>query len=116
MHKWWRDRLKSFVKNIDSEDEWRQLSWKIASVQAVPWASENFHEMNGLPSKKLIADTVKAISKGKIFVIMRQRTYWEDVLKGQDCKIIYTKSLISSYLTNGNLDSADFKKLKSLLT
>ena len=116
MHKWWRDRLKSFVKNINSEDEWRQLSWKIASVQAVPWASENFHEMNGLPSKKLIADTVKAISKGKIFVIMRQRTYWEDVLKGQDCKIIYTKRPISSYLTNGNLDPVDFKKLKSILT
>jgi len=116
MHKWWRDRLKSFVKNIDSEDEWRQLSWKIASVQAVPWATEKFHEMNRLPSKKLIAETVKAISKGKIFVIMRQRRYWEEVLKGQNCKIIYTKSSISSYLTNANLDSVDFKKLKSLLT
>ena len=59
---WWRKRLNAFVKDINSEYEWRNLSWKVASIQAVPWASEEFHEMNGLPSKKIIEDLVKNLA------------------------------------------------------
>ena len=117
MHGWWRKRLKSFIRDIDSKEEWRQLSLKIASVQAVPWASEQFHEMNGLPSKEIIANLVKELSNDKYFVVMRQRSYWSEILMGRSKeKIMLTKNPRCSYLSEGNMDSADFKKLKSLLT
>lgn len=117
MHGWWRKRLKSFVRDIDSEEEWRQLSLKIASVQAVPWASEQFHEMNGLPSKAMIANLVKELSNDKYFIVMRQRSYWSEILMNRSKEqIMFTKNPRCSYLSEGNMDSADFKKLKSLLS
>ena len=117
MHGWWRKRLKSFVRNIDSEEEWRQLSLKVASVQAVPWASEQFHEINGLPSKEIIANLVKELSDEKYFVIMRQRSYWSEILMNRSKEqIMLTKNPRCSYLSEGNMGSVDFKKLYSLLT
>ena len=117
MHGWWRKRLNSFVRDIDSEEEWRLLSLKIASVQAVPWASEQFHEINGLPSKEIIANLVKELSDEKYFVIMRQRSYWSEILMNRSKEqIMLTKNPRCSYLSEGNMGSVDFKKLYSLLT
>jgi hypothetical protein len=115
MHKWWRARLSAFVNHQESEDEWRKLSLKIAAYQAVPWASESFHEMNRLPSKQLSAATLKTLGDGKIFVVMRQKNYWREILDGVNCKVIYTNNPLSSYLTAGNMDINDFELLKSTL-
>jgi hypothetical protein len=116
MHQWWRARLSAFVNDQESEDEWRKLSLNIAAYQAVPWASESFHEMNRLPSKQLSAATLKTLGDGKIFVVMRQKKYWREILDGVNCKVIYTNNPLSSYLTAGNMDINDFELLKSTLS
>lgn len=105
MHGWWRPRLRAFIDD-DSETSWMELSNKLASVQAVPWASTSFHDANRLPSKKLLAHTVRRLAymdPAKIFVVVRQRRYWDSVLSESNARVIYTKSPMCSYITEGNI-------------
>ena len=105
MYGWWRPRLKNFINNINDEDEWQELSWKVASFQTIAWASVNFHECNQLPSKKLMAETLQYLAKKRndvVFVVMRNRGYWSKVLNGIDVKTVYIKNPRCSFLTQNN--------------
>lgn len=119
MHGWWRPRLKLFVNNINDENEWKQLSWKIASFQAVAWASVNFHECNQLPSKKLMAETLRDLARKRsdvVLVVMRNKAYWTNVLHGIDVKTVYIKNPRCSFLTPNNMrDDSDWALLESSL-
>jgi hypothetical protein len=106
MHGWWRPRLKNFINNIHDEDEWKELSWKVASFQTVAWASVNFHECNQLPSKKLMAETLRNLAKKRndvVFVVMRNKAYWSKVLCGINVRTIYIKNPRCSFLTPNNM-------------
>ena len=110
MHRWWRPRLRRFVKNLDDEGEWQRLSHKFASFQAVAWASERFHSCNSLPSKQLMADALQKLVRERsdvIFVVMRQRAYWSKLLHESGARVIHTKNARCSYLTQNNLLNQD---------
>lgn len=119
MHGWWRPRLKKFIKNIHDENEWKELSWKIASFQTVAWASVNFHECNQLPSKKLMAETLKNLAKKRndvVFVVMRNRAYWSKILNEVNVKTIHVKNPRCSFLTPNNMhDLSDWELLEASL-
>ena len=120
MRGWWRPRLRQFVKDENDEEEWRSLSHKVASFQAIAWASKNFHECNDLPSKKYmleIFDRVIEQNKNAIFVVIRQRAYWLDLLqKKKVTKIVLTRNPRCSYISKGNIETeAGWIKLKSVL-
>jgi hypothetical protein len=115
MRDWWRPRLRSFVSDYTSESEWQELSTKFSSFQAVAWASNKFHECNSLPSKKLMRDLLSEVIKSRTdltVVVMRQRTYWNSVLKDSNARILYTKNPICSYLTENNFyNKIDWKNI-----
>ena len=110
MHTWWRPRLRHFVSRQASEEEWRQLSHKVASFQAIAWASENFHECNSLPSKALLAVTLKKLARERpelLFVVMRQKAYWQSVLGDTGAKVILARNPRCSFISEGNIQSPD---------
>lgn len=119
MHGWWRPRLKHFIHNFNDEDEWKDLSWKVASFQSVAWASVNFHECNKLPSKKLMADTLRKLAKKRkdiVFVVMRNKAYWVKILDEINIKTIFIKNPRCSFLTRNNmLNTSDWDILESCL-
>lgn len=110
MHGWWRPRLRAFVTNDQNEEEWKALSHKIASFQTVAWASQRFHDANDLPSKGLMAQALTNIVNTRsdvLFVVMRNRKYWETLLSKTAGKVIYTKNPRCSYLTKNNMLKLD---------
>lgn len=107
MHGWWRPRLQSVMCANATEEQWRQLSYNVASFQAVPWASRNFHECKLLPSKRLLTETLRRLAVERpeiLFVVMRQRAYWDDVLRNLNVQIINTKNPRCSYISPGNFN------------
>jgi hypothetical protein len=120
MHSWWRPRLRHFIGNAEVEEEWRLLSHKVASFQAIAWASENFHECNSLPSKHLLALTLARLAQSRsdvLFVVMRQRAYWLNVLKGTGAKVVLAKNPRCSFISRGNLQSPnDWRLIVDALT
>jgi len=120
MQGWWRPRLRQFVLNESYEFEWQSISHKFASFQAVSWASEQFHEVNSLPSKQLMRETLHYIANEypqKIFVVMRQRKYWNSVLETCNAKhVIYTRSSRCSFVSKGNIDNeANWQLLRNTI-
>jgi hypothetical protein len=119
MRGWWRPRIRQFVKDEGNEEEWRSLSQKIASFQAIPWASRNFHECNRLPSKKYILEILEQViekNKNAIFVVVRQRAYWLELLEKKGARKVFTKTPRCSYISKGNIETeADWNLLKSVL-
>jgi hypothetical protein len=121
MHGWWRPRLRSFVNDYESEEEWKALSHKVASFQTIAWASQRFYDCSQLPSKGLMAQVLRDLIHNRsdvIFVVMRNKKYWEKMFAGTTGKVIYTKNPRCSYLTKNNLtDSSDWHLLiDNLLT
>jgi hypothetical protein len=119
LYGWWRPRLKQFINNVDDEDEWKDLSWKVASFQSVAWASVNFHECDHLPSKKLMADALQKLATKRtdiIFVVMRNKAYWMKILDGINAKIVFIKNPRCSFLTRKNmLNTSDWNILETSL-
>jgi hypothetical protein len=120
MRGWWRPRLRQFVKDENDEEEWRSLSHKVASFQAIGWASRNFHECNDLPSKKYMLEILEQVieqNKNAIFVVIRQRAYWLELLQKKKVKeIVLTRNPRCSYISKGNIETeAGWIKLKSVL-
>lgn len=115
MHGWWRPRLRSLVRDHGDEQEWQRFSHKVASFQAIGWASQNFHECNSLPSKQLLADTLRKLASERpdlLFVVMRQRSYWQQILNSVGAEVITTKNPRCSYLSLGNFhDPEDWKRV-----
>lgn len=110
IHEWWRNRLRTLVDDPRDEEQWRELSGRMASLQVIPWASKKFHDANGLPSKMLMAQTVKALVEHdptKIFIVMRQRRFWEIALHDTPAALLYTKNSRASYVTERNLRGSD---------
>lgn len=120
MYEWWRPRLRYFISNHNDENEWRNLSNKVASFQAVSWASEKFHEANSLPSKILMLQSLRYLMESdpkKIFIVMRQSRYWHQVLQSaEQAQIIHTKNPLCSHLSERNLrGEGSWKRLVSVL-
>jgi hypothetical protein len=110
MQSWWRLRLRNFVSNAADEEEWRLLSHKVASFQAIAWASENFHDCNSLPSKHLLGLTLARLAQSRsdiIFLVMRQRAYWLNILKNTGAKVVLGKNPRCSFISKSNLQEPD---------
>lgn len=104
---WWRPRLKSFIKDQNKNDLWKQLSLKVASIQLIPWASRNFPPYK-LPSIELMIDTVKLLAeydKNKVFIVCRQRNIWDKALTGASNTKYFLRNARCSYITRNNLNN-----------
>lgn len=120
MRQWWRPRVRHFINDDTNEEEWQALSTKVASFQAVAWASQQFHEANRLPSKRLMYAVMRELITSfpdKIFIVMRQRPYWVSLLNECNAKnVIHTKNSRCSYISEGNVDSlSNWEMLRSHL-
>jgi len=119
MRGWWRPRLRHFIKDENDEEEWSSLSHKVASFQAIAWASKNFHECNDLPSKQYMAKTLEDVidkNSDVIFVVVRQRSYWSEILTRKKAYVVFTKNPRCSYISKGNMrNQTDWDRLQSVL-
>jgi hypothetical protein len=115
---WWRPRLKSFISDEQDEEEWKCLSNKIASYQAIAWASKNFYDCKNLPSKSVMAKILNSLARERpelVFIVMRQRSYWLNVLEGTEANIVFGKNPRCSYVTESNIIKIDdWNRIKAI--
>ena len=118
--KWWRPRIRRLLSNSDDNNLWHAMSLKMASFQTVAWASPRFHHCKRLPSKELQKSWLRSLAaerKDTLFVVMRNRAYWDSVLEKTPARRIYTRNPRCSYLTKNNFNTDyDWNVLSECLT
>ena len=114
---WYRKRFSTLLNDPEDENEWMQISNKIAMIQAIPWASKNDPCIE-VPSSSLMMDTVSELAKirnDSIFIIMRRKKFWVRALQKIDSsRIIYSRNPRCAHISEGNFGNG-WKKIKQLL-
>ena len=99
---WTLIRMRHLLKEFDP----KFLSQSIACAQLTPWASENFHGNEKLPSRNLILEAVKqSADRGVLMLVMRAVKLWGPAIDRAKDKtnVLYTRAPRCSYISPDNV-------------